>query len=367
LTAGTFYTINRRGRKIHFRKDFWAFSLSWRSDCYPMNTAKFEYVRISRISALIGGIVWLALLLPLAAWLNLPVESNGETWLIERMLMLAVLVFVPLALSLVATANENGKHGFAYHYAISFQPLGAALVIVSFYLQTSSSAGTKTMAWVLTTFFIALFGLWRLWRRWKFSRSIFPLEELCIDAGLIYIVVGGGWLFLSREGLNPMNFSDTIVLLTAVHFHYAGFAAPILTGLAGRKLKTGIARKIYLAAASGVIAGPPLVAAGITLSRSVEVFSAVTLALSLFALAMLTMFVIAPEMRPLPRLLLILSAMSVIVTMIFACLYAFGRFAGIETVNIPLMAQVHGISNALGFVLCGLLAWAITSYETIKN
>ncbi|MGH9802654.1 MAG: YndJ family protein [Blastocatellia bacterium] len=325
-----------------------------------MKTAKHDYVRFSRICAAIGGIVWLMLLMPVADWLNLPVESKGETWLIERLLMLAVLVFVPLALSLVATPDEDSDHNFFFHYAISFQPLGAALVVVSFFLRTGSSAGTKTLAWILTTFFIALFGLWRLWRRWKETGSILPLEELCIDAGLAYVVVGSGWLFLSRLGLNPMNFSDTIVLLTAVHFHYAGFAAPILTGLAGRKIKTGIARKFYLAAATGIIAGPPLVAAGITLSRSVEVFSAVTLALSLFILAMLTMFVIAPAMKPLVRLLLILSSMSVVVTMIFACLYAFGHFAGIETVSIPLMAQIHGTSNALGFVLCGLLAWAIS-------
>lgn len=322
-----------------------------------MNTSKFESVRISRISTLFGGIGWLLLLLPIANWLNLPVESTGETWLIERLLMLSVLVFVPLALSLAATPDEAGVHNVTFRCAVLLQPVGGLLVVLSFYVRTDFLAGAITIAWILVTFFIALFGLWRLWCRWKFSRSIFPLHELCIDAGLAYVIVGGGWLFLSRCGLNPLEFSDTIVLLTAVHFHYAGFAAPILTGLAGRKIKTGIARKVYLAAASGVIAGPPLVAAGITLSRAVEVFSAVTLALSLFVLAMLTMFIVAPRMKALPRLLLILSSMSVIVTMIFACLYAFGRFAGIETVSIPLMAQIHGISNALGFVLCGLAAW----------
>ncbi len=332
-----------------------------------MNSAKFESVRITRISALVGGIAWLLVLLPISTWLNLPVESNGETWLIERLLMLSVLVFVPLALSLAATPDETGMHSTAYRCATLLQPFGAALVVLSFCLRTGFLAGAITMAWILVTFFIALFGFWRLWRRWKSSRSIFPLEELCMDAGLAYVIVGSGWLFLSRAGLNPLEFSDTIVLLTAVHFHYAGFAAPILTGLAGRKIKTGIARKVYLAAASGVIAGPPLVAAGITLSRSVEVFSAVTLALCLFILAMLTMFVLAPKMKPLPRLLLILSAMSVVVTMMFACLYAFGRFAGIETVMIPLMAQVHGISNALGFVLCGLLAWIIANQVPAKH
>ncbi len=295
------------------------------------------------------------LLLPLSDWLNLPVTSSGETWLIERLLMLAALVFVPLALSL-ATKDATSR---LFRFAIRLQPIGAALVIVSFALRTSLLAAATTLIWILTTLFIALIGWERLWQRWKITGHILPMEELCIDAGLAYIVVGSGWLFLSRWGLNPLEFSDTIVLLTAVHFHYAGFAAPILTGMVGRRIKTGIARKFYLAAATGVIAGPPLVAAGITLSRPVEVFSAVTLAASLFLLAMLKMFFVALQAPPLPRLLLILSAMSVIVTMIFACLYAFGRLAGMETISIPLMAQVHGISNAFGFVLCGLLAWTL--------
>lgn len=322
-------------------------------------------IRYNRISAFLGGILWLFLLFPLSTWLNLPVESNGETWLIERLLMLSVLLFVPLALSLTPPFQDHSP-GAAFRSAGLLQPVGAVLVVISFCLRTGFWAGALTTIWILTTFFIALFGLERLWQRWKLRHSIFPLEELCIDAGLAYVVIGSGWLLLSRLGLNPMNFSDTIVLLTAVHFHYAGFAAPILTGLAGRKIQPGIARKVYLAAASGVIAGPPLVAAGITLSRSVEVFSAVTLALSLFVLAMLTMFVLAPAMKPVPRLLLVLSSMSVIVTMMFACLYAFGRFAGIETINIPLMAQVHGISNAFGFVLCGLLAWHSVQFQSNK-
>ncbi len=311
---------------------------------------------------MIGGIIWTLLLLPIADWLNLPVQSTGETWLIERLLMLSVLVFVPLALSLTATPDKAGSHSVAFRWAILLQPFGAVLVVLSFCVRTGFLAGAITIAWILVTFFIALFGLWRLWRRWKFSRSIFPLEELCIDAGLAYIVVGSGWLFLSRCGLNPLGFSDTIVLLTAVHFHYAGFAAPILTGLAGRKIKTGFARKCYLVAASGVIAGPPLVAAGITVSRSVEVFSAVTLALSLFVLAMLTLFVIVPKLAlRTAQLLLVLSSISVVVTMMFACLYAIGRFAGMMPISIPLMAQIHGTSNALGFTLCGLLAWSLLS------
>jgi len=317
-------------------------------------------VRWSRTSTLAGGFLWLALLLPLSNWVELPVESGGETWLIQRLLLLSMLVFTPLTLSLLATPAPDGATPRVFRAAVLIQPFAAFLAVLSFHTRTGLAAALMTLGWMLLTGAIALFGLWRLWQRWTMRKSLLPMEELCIDAGLGYVTVGSGWLFLSRWGLNPLEFSDTIVLLTAVHFHYAGFAAPILTGLAGRKIQSGIARRFYLPAAAVVIAGPPLVAAGITVSRTVEVFSAVALALSLFVLALLILFVIVPALKSRPgQLLLTMSAMSVIVTMIFACLYAFGRFTGVTTVTIPLMAQIHGISNALGFVLCGLLGWAV--------
>jgi hypothetical protein len=75
---------------------------------------------------------------------------------------------------------------------------------------------------------------------------------------------------------------------------------------------------------------------------------------------MLILLVIVPALNNrFAQILLIISAVAVIVTMAFACLYAIGRFKGIETVSILRMAQIHGLSNALGFVLCGLLAWII--------
>jgi hypothetical protein len=310
----------------------------------------------NRASAISGAILWLFSLFPLSEQLDLPVESSGETWLIERLLLLSILVCAPLTLRL--TANQNGPHPWPWRAAVLIQPFAALLVAVSFYTRTGLKAGMLALPWSLATVLIALFGLWRLRQR----RSFAPIEELCIDAGLAYVTVGGGWLFLSRCGLNPVGFSDTIVLLTATHFHYAGFAAPILTGLAGRKINEGrpSLKKFFRIAAAGVIAGPPMVAAGITFSRAIEMFSAFALAASLMLLALLILFAVAPGLKNRgAQLLLIVSANAVIVAMIFASVYALGRYKGITTVTIPLMAQVHGLSNAFGFVLCGLLAWLI--------
>ncbi len=323
-----------------------------------MTTSSLKIAGWNRASAITGAILWSLLLPPLSEWLDLPVESGGETWLIERLLLLSILVFTPLTLRL--TANQNGQQPWPWRAAVLIQPFAALLVAVSFYTRTGLKAGMLTFPWSLVTVLIALFGLARLRRR----RSLAPIEELCIDAGLAYVTIGGGWLFISRCGLNPLGFSDSIVLLTATHFHYAGFAAPILTGLAGRKINEvrPSLRKFFRVAAAGVIAGPPLVAAGITFSRAIEMFSAFALAASLLLLALLILFAIVPALKNrVAQLLLIISANAVIVTMIFACVYAIGRYKGITTVTIPLMAQAHGLSNAFGFVLCGLLAWLIES------
>jgi hypothetical protein len=40
-----------------------------------------------------------------------------------------------------------------------------------------------------------------------------------------------------RLGVRPLNCETIMVLLTAVHVHYAGFVSPLLTGLAGRDIR----------------------------------------------------------------------------------------------------------------------------------
>ena len=59
------------------------------------------------------------------------------------------------------------------------------------------------------------------------------------------------------------------------------------------------------------------------------------------------------------RALLVVSSLSLLVTMAYACVYAYGRFAARTIVAIPEMAQVHGMANAIGFATCGLLSWTL--------
>ena len=216
------------------------------------------------------------------------------------------------------------------------------------------------LPWLLVTGLVALLGLQRI-----LKRGLGPIEETAIDAGLLYLPVGGGWLVLSSAGIAPMDFSPEIVLLTAVHFHFAGFSAAVIAGLAGRALRVGVsssesahpfALAAYRFAAAVVIIGPPLVAVGIMASPIVEVISGVALSLGMLTLAFVLVLIALPGRELLPKVLLCVAALSLTATMALSTTYAVGEYLypG-EDKLIPnqLMAATHGVVNVLGFTLCG--------------
>lgn len=288
-----------------------------------------------------------------AVWVGHELVPNGtspETALIEALLLFAPLVIVPLGLAAVAPTEQN----VLWRVLMIAQPLGAVLLIASFRLGPGLPAALFASVWLLTTVIVAVLGFGRL-----IAQKVGGIAEFSVAAGLMYILVGGVWLVLSRLGVEPMGFGSTIVLLTAVHFHYAGFAAPIIAGCVGRRLDPARPRilKTYQIAAGSVIAAPALVAVGITTSPLIEVFAAFLLAMGLLVLAAVILTTIVPVIDGLlTRILLIVSSASLVATMGLACEYALGEYVVRAFIDIPLMAKTHGVINTLGFALCGMLA-----------
>jgi hypothetical protein len=164
--------------------------------------------------------------------------------------------------------------------------------------------------------------------------------------------------------MNPLGFSDDIVLLTAVHFHYAGFAALTILGMTGR-FAEGM---LYRVTAWGAITGIPFLALGITFSPSLECAAALLLASSLVSAAGITAFVVLPQVaHRSARVMLAVSAASVVVAMLLAGIYALGRYHGRDWLDIPKMAAMHGLVNALGFSLCGLVGWNLVEPLTRRQ
>ena len=304
-------------------------------------------VKFARICAAEGVFAWL--------WLLLTTTSDlRETEVIHKVAFFGMLVVVPLGLSLVPL--PGGQDSLLYRLAVLIQPFAAVPAIESFYLEPGPLSASLSAAWFILTALIALIGLMRLK-----SRGLHPIEELAIDAGLLYLPVAGVWLIVYRLGIQPFDYGETIILLTVVHFHFAGFAAPIIAGMSGRVLATRKhPRLVFRLSVFAIVASMPLVAAGITFSPWLGLIGTLLLSAGLMMLAVLTVGWVIPAVAPLTtRFLLFAGALSSCTAMVLACLYAYSLPMKLLIIDIPTMALTHGILNAFGFVACSLLAWTI--------
>lgn len=290
-------------------------------------------------SAAVGGAFWLGGVYELRL-------SWGPAWL-----LLASLVLAPLTLALVATPARLRRQPFGWPWAYRLLLPAGLLLLVSFAFPAGIAAATLAAPWCLWTCLIAGLGLWH---RWEHGRD--ASEEMSLDVGCIYLSIGGFWTVVARLGARPLDFSDVIVGATAVHFHYAGFILPVLTGLAGRRLRNAASR----AACLGLALGVPLVAVGITLSafgvRVVELLAASFLvAAGLLAAGCQLLAALRCPCWP-GRLLGTVSACGLATALLLAAAYALGSYTGANWLDIPQMLAFHGTLNALGFALPGLLA-----------
>jgi hypothetical protein len=314
------------------------------------NSTTNSLSKFARLSAAAGVVVWLLLL---------PTDTAAarETELIHKIVFFGVLVVAPLGLSLVASQVS------LFRVTVLVQPFAAAPTVASFFFETGPLAASLSSAWLIFTVLVALTGLMRF-----SSRGLFPVEELSIDAGLLYLPVAGVWLIVYRLGIQPFDYGETIILLTVVHFHFAGFAAPIIAGMSGRVLATRKhPQRVFRVSVFSIVAAMPLVAAGITFSPWLGLIGTLLLATGLVMLAVLTAGWVIPAVAPLSsRLLLLIAAMSSCAAMVLACLYAYSLPTKTLIIDIPTMALTHGLLNAFGFVTCSLLAWT-TITSTLKK
>lgn len=210
------------------------------------------------------------------------------------------------------------------------------------------------LPWLLVTLWIAWQAAVQMWRGPR------TLARMVALSGPVMLAVGGAWYFADRAGLEPLGFDFLIVRLTAAHFHFAGFVLPIAAGLV---LRYGPGR-ILKWAAIGVVAGMPLVATGITLTRMggrVEVECVLALVFSGCALTIgIAQAVLAWKARTqsgMTRALLFISGASLTAGMVLAILYALRPWVALPSLHLPRMWAWHGSIQAFGFALCGMMGW----------
>ncbi|WP_435360716.1 YndJ family protein [Haloarchaeobius sp. DFWS5] len=320
----------------------------------PAVRSRYEIrgLAVTDLSTILGAVGWLFVVFVLASDFDI----------VDRALSLAVLVLVPLGIGMAATPRFSGLAGRLCTAAILAQPVAAVLFVGSLFESVDGQTAAAIAApWLLVTGLLALTALVRAHTRVSDHCGLTPLSETVIDAGLAYSVVGASALLLFHLDVT-FWFSRTIIRLTAVHFHYAGFALPVITGLVGRAVDEQ--SRVYDAAASVVLVGPGIIAVGISFSPVVEV---VAVSVFTLAVAVLAAFVLGRVVPSRPRaqgILLGLSALALPVSMALALGYAVSVFTNTDLgLRIPTMIRVHGSLNAFGFALLGLVGWRVAVPE----
>jgi hypothetical protein len=274
---------------------------------------------------------------------------------IEVLFLLAPLVTMPLALRLLQH-NLSGRAPLLPERLQSVLGLPSALlVVVSLFTSAGWRAAALCAPWALFAGLTALAAVLRTVVREKSWR----FHQLGFLAAQLYLPIGASWLILSRLGATPMGFAEPIVLLTAVHFHFAGFAAPVIAGETCRRAADEFGRipSILRLATGGIVVAPALIATGFVFSKTLQMLSVFLSSVSLVLLAA-SVFRLLPQISSrFARFLLRVSAGTVPAGMVFATVYAIGMFQDQLFVSIPRMAVIHGLLNGLGFSLCGLWAW----------
>jgi len=323
-----------------------------------------EYA-LGDVSAVFGAFVWTFVSL---AELFTPVEQA---------LALAPLVLVPFGARMAARPRFAGTADRFHAAATLTQPVGAFLLVLSLVVDAGTVAAALAVPWVLVTALLGLAALARFRDRLRAVLAVRADEkrdrnggpgslstalvapETLVDAGLGYVTVGSVALVLSHLGIT-FWFEPAIILLTAVHFHYAGFVLPVFTGLAGRCLgSTG--DRVYRPLAGVVLVGPALIAVGISFSPLVEILAVGTFTVAVAALGGYIAVRVAPRRPRTQRVLLTAAALALPVSMAMALGYGVGAYTGTPPFGLTLdtMVTLHGSLNAYGFGFLGFVGWRL--------
>lgn len=272
--------------------------------------------------------------------------------MIARLILgFAAVGLVPLDLHIVGAGASSRVSGLL---DLGSRPqLWCALLLCgALALPAGSGAFVMSLPWFGVTCVIGSSGFVRLFEH----RYSLNLAEFARGVAPMFLAVGGAWACIASGGWRPLGFGPAIVLLTAVHFHYAGFAFGVVTGRV-RDERRG------LLSASAIVAwllAVPAVAVGIAWSPQLEWLGAVLLACAGVSLAAAQCVAAITLPRP-TRDLLLASSGSLLVGMVLGAGYGMSQRFGFAWLTIAQMERVHGVANAFGFAGAGLAGWSLVT------
>ncbi len=195
--------------------------------------------------------------------------------------------------------------------------------------------------------------LWLLGHVLAAGRTIEPWR-FGVVAAVGFLAVGAVWTVIDRAALQPFGFGRTIVLLTAVHFHVAGFVLTLAGALAARA-RPGRATAAILAS---LVVGMPLTALGFFGLPIISWIGAVLVSSAGIGIGAATIAIGRHEPDRIARIGLLVGGATLFLTMPLATAYATGTTFGIPFLDIPAMAAIHGGLNVVGFAIPTVAAWS---------
>ncbi|MDH4454671.1 MAG: YndJ family transporter [Verrucomicrobiota bacterium] len=285
---------------------------------------------------------WIKLLIWLAVVWMLKARAMESSWVV------ILLLFSPLLLM----PSWFGESTSLWQRKL----YGAAVIVLagSFLREPGWEAALFALPWLV----VRLLATWDVVMEWRKNRQP-SLQEGCIQAATVFPAIGAAWIVAHRANWTPWGFDPLIVLLTAAHFHHAGFTLPLMAGL-NAKANPGCWTRFSCVA---ILLGVPLVAAGITCTHFgvlpfVEPCGVTVLVLGALGVAVSQIQRgLEKERRAWVRLGFLVSGVSLLAAMLlalgFGLRYVFPNLA----LTMPQMWAIHGTLNAFGFGLCGILAW----------
>jgi hypothetical protein len=293
-------------------------------------------------------------------------------------LMLAILLVVPLGIHIsfraeLLTVNQRIRH-ITWRLWIGCS-LPAVIATCSMLLCDPINkedfaykvvSWTGGVSWFVFTLWMFVIGGTSLWHfistlvNNKTTKQKVPWEHLPIASGWLLIAVGGLWFTSLIVGKSPWNYDRQFIMLTALHFHFAGFALPILTGqlIHFSKKNKLVGTNVLTSTCPILLVSIPFVGIGIAYSPPIELVASISLLTCCILMAVYQIYC-AGFIKSHGGWLLSISATALIASSIMAIIYSIGEYTDNQLLSIPIMIVSHGTLNSLGFSLLGLLGWTI--------
>jgi hypothetical protein len=187
-------------------------------------------------------------------------------------------------------------------------------------------------------------GLIALAARHFFRHTAVSARQVALYTALATPSIAALALVAERASYELFGFNLTVLSLTVAHFHFAGFAAALLAYLAADGL-----------AAVSVPLGTAIVLLGFFLGDAVELAGALVLTTGMWLVGW-NLWKRSRRADRTTAILLVVSGSVLVLTMVLAVSWALGHV--VDTPYLPLewMVATHGVANAVGFALCGVLA-----------